>query len=126
VFGWNDGRVGPGLFRLIVASNVGVDINECEALMYEEIDRVKTEGISEEELEKLKVNFKTSFISGRQTVINKAEALHHYVFFHDDIADINRDVDLYMAVTAEDIQRVANKYLVENNRTAVTAMPPSS
>jgi len=36
------------------------------------------------------------------------------------------DIDLYMAVTAEDIKRVANKYLVENNRTAVTALPPSS
>ena len=126
VFGWFDGRIGPGLFRLIVASNVGADINECESLMYEEIERLKTDGVGAEELEKLKINFKTGFISGRQTVINKAEAIHHYMFYHDDISEINSDVDAYMAVTAEDIQRVAKKYLREDNRTAVTALPPSS
>ena len=69
VFGVFDGLIGPGLFRLIVASNVGADINECESLMYEEIERLKTDGVGAEELEKLKINFKTGFISGRQTVI---------------------------------------------------------
>jgi predicted Zn-dependent peptidase len=33
---------------------------------------------------------------------------------------------MYMEVTADDIQRVAKKYLTEDNRTAVTAIPPSS
>jgi predicted Zn-dependent peptidase len=126
VFGYMDSRLGPGLFKVIVASNAGVDIAECERLAYEEIERVKKEGISEDELQKLKVSFKSDFISGRQTVLNKAEALHHYIRFHGDVGDINRDLDRYLAVTAEDIQRVANKYLNENNRTAVTAMPPSS
>jgi len=126
VFGFTDSRMSVGLFRLIVAANAGADINDCEALMYEEITRVQTDGLSDEELEKLKVSFRTGFISGRQTVINKAEALQHYVLFHEDIADINLDLDKYMAVTSEDIQRVAKKYLTENNRIVVTAMPPSS
>jgi len=126
VFGWTDGRIGPGLFRVIAAANAGADINDCEILTYDEIERVKTEGISDEELQKLKVNFKTSFITGRQTVLNKAESIHHYVFFHDDLSEINTDIDAYMAVTADDIQRVANKYLTEDNRTVVFAVPPSS
>jgi len=126
VFGFNDSRMGVGMFRLIVAANAGVDIKTCENMMYEEIAKVQNEGISDDELEKLKIGFRTGFISGRQTVLNKAEALHHYALFHDDIADINEDLDRYMAVTSEDIQRVAKKYLVENNRTVVTAMPPSS
>jgi predicted Zn-dependent peptidase len=126
VFGFTDSRMNVGLFRVIVAANAGVDINTCEALMWEEIARVAEAGISDEELEKLKINFRTGFISGRQTVINKAEAIHHYALFHDDVADINKDLDKYMAVTSEDIQRVAQKYLVENNRVIVVAMPPSS
>ena len=126
VFGWTDGRTGPGLFRVIAAANAGAEISDCERLMYEEIERVKTDGVGDEELNKLKVNFKTGFISGRQTVLNKAEAIHHYVFYHEDISEINSDMDAYMAVTADDIQRVAKKYLREDNRTAVTAMPPSS
>jgi predicted Zn-dependent peptidase len=126
VFGFMDSRLGPGLFRLIVAANAGVDIDECERLLYDEIDRMMAEGISEDELKKVKVQFKSDFIGGRQTVLNKAEALHHYIRFHGNVADINTDLDLYMAVTADDIQRVAKKYLVQENRTAVTAMPPSS
>lgn len=126
VFGYMDGRMGPGLFKVIVAANAGVDIAECERMVYEEVERVKNDGITPEELEKLKVSFKSGFISGRQTVLNKAEALHHYILFHGNVADINSDLDRYLAVTAEDIQRVANKYLTDDNRTAVTAMPPSS
>lgn len=126
VFGYVDGRIGPGLLKVIVASNAGVDINDCEKMAYEEIERVKNEGISDEELTKLKIAFKSDFIAGRQTVMSKAEAIHHYIRFHHDVSEINTDLDRYLSVTAEDIQRVAKKYLTENNRTVVTAMPPSS
>ncbi len=126
VFGFLDSRLGPSLFRVIVASNAGVDIGVCERMVYEEIDRVKNEGISDDELEKARVNFKTNFIEGRQTVMRKAESIQHYIRFHNDLARINTDLDVYLAVTAEDIQRVARKYLNENNRTVVVAQPPSS
>jgi len=126
VFGFVDGRLGPGLFRLIAASNAGVDIAECERMMYEEIDRVANEGITAAEMEKLKISFKSDYVSNRQTVINKAEELHHYLLFHGDPGVINTELDDYMAVTMEDIQRVAKKYLTKNNRTVVTAVPPTS
>jgi predicted Zn-dependent peptidase len=126
VFGYMDSRLGPGLFKIIVASNAGVDIGDCERMVYEEVERIQNEGISDDELNKLKVSFKSDFVRGRQTVLNKAEALHHYILFHDNVADINSDLDRYLAVTADDIQRVAKKYLTQDNRTAVTAMPPSS
>jgi predicted Zn-dependent peptidase len=125
VFGFVDGRLGPSLFRLIAASNAGVDISVCEELMQEEIERIQKEGITEEELEKVKIQFKSDFISGRQTVMNKAEAIHHYVFFHDDLSEINTDLDRYLEVTTDDIKRVANKYLGKANRTVVVAQPPT-
>jgi predicted Zn-dependent peptidase len=125
VFGFHDGRLGPSLFRLIGAANAGVDIDVVEGLMQEEIEKVQTEGISEEELEKVKIQWKKNFITGRQTCMQKAEALQHYALFHDDLAEINSDIDRYMAVTTEDIQRVANEYLQVGNRTVVIAAPPS-
>jgi zinc protease len=125
VFGFVDSRLGPSLFRFIAASNAGVDIQVCEDLMQEEIEKVQEEGVSQEELEKAKVQLKKSFISGRQTCMQKAEALQHYAFFHDDLSEINTDLDLYMKVTTDDIKRVANKYLQLENRTVVIAAPPS-
>ncbi len=126
VFGFMDSRMNVGLFRVIVAANAGVDVSDCATMLFEEIERVRNDGITPEEMTKLKVSFKSNFISGRQTVLSKAESLHHYIRFHGDVAAINLDLDLYLSVTAEDIQRVANKYLTEDNRTVVTAMPPSS
>ena len=55
--------------------------------------------------------------------MQKAEALQHYAYYHDDLEEINSDIDLYMAVTMEDIMRVAAKYFVKNNRTVVIANP---
>jgi len=125
-FGFVDGRLGPGQFRLIVASNTGVDIGTCEQLMDEEIEKIKAQGISKEELEKVKTKFKSGFINQRQTVMQKAEEIHHYIRFHKDLAEINTDLDAALAVTAEDIQRVAKTYLNKENRTVVVAQPPKS
>ncbi|MEJ2722605.1 MAG: insulinase family protein, partial [bacterium] len=125
VFGGVDSRKGPGLFRFISASNVGVDIGKCEELMYDEIDKVRNGGIAADELEKAKVQFKSGFIMGRQTVLNKAETIHKYIYFNKDLAEINTDLEKYMSVTPDDIKRVANDYLVEKNRTVVIANPAS-
>jgi predicted Zn-dependent peptidase len=126
VFGFIDGRMGPSQFRIITASNAGVDIGTCEKLMDEEIERIKSSGITPEELEKARTKFKSNFINGRETVMDKAEQIHHYIRFHDNLAEINTDMDGYLAVTAEDIQRVAQKYLRTDNRTVVIAAPPQS
>jgi predicted Zn-dependent peptidase len=122
-FGGVDSRKGPSVFRFIAAANVGIDIGESEVLIYEELDRVKAEGISEEELEKAKIQFKSGFIMGRETAMNKAEVIQHYAFYHDDLSGINTDLDNYMAVTREDVVRVAKKYFVEASRTVVIANP---
>lgn len=126
VFGFVDGRKGPGQFRVIAASNAGVDIETCEKLMDEEIEKIKTTGITADELDKVKTQFKSDFIGQRQTVMNKAEEIHHYIWFHDDLTVINTELDTYMKVTADDIKRVANKYLRSDNRTMVVAAPPKN
>ncbi len=125
VFGWVDGRLGSSLFRVIAASNAGVDIETCESLVLEEIEKIRTNGITEDELQKAKIQFKAGFIQDRQTVLSKAESIHHYILFHDDLSYINKELDAYMAVTVADIQAVAKKYLSKDNSTVVVAMPPA-
>ena len=121
---------GPGLLTLEMADPVGptgqilgVDISECERLIFEELEKLKVEGIAGKELEKAKIQFKTDFILGRETVMDKAEAIQHYVYYHENLEDINTELENYMAVTTEDIMRVAKKYFVDTNRTVVIANP---
>jgi predicted Zn-dependent peptidase len=125
VFGGADSRKGPSVFKFVAAANVGLDIGDCEKLIYEELDRLVSEGISAEELDKAKIQFKSGFIMGRETAMDKAEAIQHYAFYHDDLSGVNTDLDKYMAVTKEDIMRVANKYFAAENRTVVIANPAS-
>lgn len=125
VFGGADSRRGPSVFRFIAIANVGSNIEASETLIYEELDQVKAQGVTEDELAKAKIQFKTNYIMSRETAMDKAEAIQHYAFYHDDLSGLNSDLDRYMAVSADDIQRVANKYFVEENRTVVIAEPAS-
>lgn len=126
VFGFVDGRLGPGELRVIAAANAGVDIATCQKLMDEEINKVITKGVTKEELDRAKMKIRSNFVTQRQTVMAKAEEIHHYIRYHKDLSEINTDLDSYLSVTPEDIQRVAKTYLGTANRTLVIAQPPKS
>jgi zinc protease len=100
-----------------------VEIEQIELLINEEVERLQEEGVTERELQKAKNQFRTSQIMGRQTVFAKTQELQHYRFFHNDVAEINTDLDRYNEVTVEEIMRVARDYLVSVNRTVVIAVP---
>jgi predicted Zn-dependent peptidase len=123
VFSTLDSRVGPGLFWFAALPNQGVDIEQIEALINEEIDKLKNEGVSYRELQKAKNQLRTGQIMSRQTVFSKTQEIQHYRLYHGDAATINADIDKYMSVTIEDIRRVAQKYLVPVNRSVVIAAP---
>ena len=101
----------------------GVDPTRVEQLLWEEVDKIKAQGVSAEELNKAKRQFIAGQIMGRQMVLSKAEAIQHARFMHNDIESVNTDLDKYNAVTLDDIKRVAAKYLVPANRTVVTVVP---
>jgi zinc protease len=101
----------------------GVDPARVEQLLWEEVDKIKAQGVSAEELNKAKRQFIAGQIMSRQMVLSKAEAIQHARFMHNDIESVNTDLDKYNAVTLDDIKRVAAKYLVPANRTVVTVVP---
>ncbi|HEY8468358.1 MAG TPA: pitrilysin family protein [Longimicrobiales bacterium] len=116
-------RQGPGSFLFYALPNQGVGLERLEALIAEEIEKLTRDGVTERELQKAKNQLRADQIMGRQTVFAKTEALQHYRRYHGDPAEVNRDLDRYMAVTADDIRAVARKYLTEANRTVMTVVP---
>jgi len=123
VFVYLDSRVGPGLLVVQAIPNQGVELARIEALVWEELEKVKTGGVTARELEKAKNQIRASQILGRQTVFGKSQAFHHYRLYHGATAEIDTDLDHYAAVTAEEIQRVARTYLVPANRTVLHVRP---
>ena len=106
----------PGLTMAFALANMGVDPSEVEAAMHVEIERLKNELITDQELQKLQNQIENGFISSNASVAGIAESLANYHMYFGDAQLINNEVDRYNAVTAEDIRAAARKYYTPENR----------
>ena len=107
----------------LAVANQGVDAGKLDSLLARQMDSLRTTLVTAQELQKAKTMFRAGFIRERETTSGRAEALHHYDRFHASLADINTDLDRYLAVTADDIRRVAGKYLDLANLVDVIVLP---
>ena len=88
-----------------------------------EVDRLKTEPITGEELTRAKRQFARDYILGRETIQQKALHLAHAVVLHNDITTADGEFDLFQKVTVEDVQRVARTYFKPETRLLITILP---
>jgi zinc protease len=97
-------------------------VSEVEKSFNQEIERLQKEPVGEQELEKAKNQLEASFIFGQDSIFNQAMLLAHH-----EIAISWKMIDDYIPsirkVTPEDIQRVAKKYLIQDNRTVGILIP---
>jgi len=119
-------RDGPGIFMVFALTNQGVEPSTLERLVDEEIARIRDGGVTEEELEKAKNRYRANTVRGRQSMMGRAEALQWHNHFLGDPGAIRTEMDRYMAVTRDDIRRVAGQYLTEQNRAVIVAMPATA
>ncbi len=114
-----------GLFLAFAVCNMGVEINSVESLMDEEIKKVQDQLIDEKEFQKLQNQMENDFVSGNSRVGGIAENLANYYVYFGDTNLINTELERFMKVTREDIQRVAKQYLVKDNRVVLHYLPKS-
>ena len=112
-------RNGPGVFVAYGIVNQGVSANRMDSLIGIQLDSIRANGITPAELDKAKNVLRSGFIVNRETTLGKAEELHHYLTFHSSIDEINTDLDRLLAVTSDDVKRVASTYLAPGNLTLV-------
>jgi zinc protease len=112
----------PNLFTLSADLLPGKEVSEVEKAFDQEIERLQREPVGEQELKKVKNQIEASFIFGQDSIFNQARLLAHH-----EIALNWKAIDDYLPsiqkVTPEDIQRVAKKYLVQDNRTVGILIP---
>ncbi len=114
--GW-PGNKYPSLAVVFVYPAPGKTNAECENVVYEEIEKLKTELISQKAIEEVKARAMSSFIKGLKDNSGLAQQLATYQQLWGDWRQLFRELDRINKVTPEDLQRVAKKYLVESNRT---------
>jgi len=113
----------PNLFYAVAIVQPGRQPAEVQQALQAELDRIKTEGVTAEELNRAKRQFARDYILGRETVQQKALHLAHAVVIHDDITTADGEFDLFQNVTLDDVQRVARTYFTPESRMLLTIMP---
>jgi len=116
-------RNGPGILAAYGIVNQGVSADRLDSLLSLQLDSIRANGITADELDKAKNVLRAGFIDNRETTLGKAEELHHYLTFHSSIDEINTDLDKLLAVTSDDVKRVANTYLAPANLTLLIVRP---
>lgn len=102
------------------------DVSDLEDGIFEEIEKVIENGVTEDELEKAKNIQEASSIPANKNTLSKAMSLARYWAYYDDPGMINSEIDNYLDVTLDDIKRVAKKYLGTDKRVILTYMPAES
>ena len=116
-------RRGPGVALVFGIVNQGVSVDRLDTLLAAQIEEIRARGVTPEELSKAKNTVRSAFVSNRQTTFGLAEEIHHYLMFHDSLAEINTDLDRFNAVTSDDVRRVALAYLDPANAVTVIVRP---
>ncbi len=123
VFGFMDEKRGTGAFYTSATLRPNSKTEDVEAAIYAEIERLKKEPIADWELQKAKNTTRRNIINSLQSSLSRAITMGQYAVYYNEPGLINTRLDKVAAVTKEDVQRVANKYLADTNRTVVVTMP---
>jgi zinc protease len=107
----------PGLFGFYAITSKGINEADVEKAIYDEIEKIRKDGINENELQKVKNQKLMEFYSQVETINGKSNNIGSYEVFFGDYRKMFDAPALYNKVTADDIKRVANKYFTKSNRT---------
>jgi len=107
----------PTIFYFFATPMPGHTTKEVGDAIHAEIERLKKEDITDDELKMVKTRAKANLIRGLDSNEGLAQDLAIYQTYYGDWRELFRTVDRINAVTKADIKRVANQVFVTTNRT---------
>ncbi len=108
------GSIDEGLFVISGKLNDGVDFETFDQALWEVLEAFKNSPISNDDLSKLKIKFRTAKEFQEQGLLNRAMNLCYFELL-GDANGINEEQAIYEAIQAKDIQQVAQEILHPNN-----------
>jgi zinc protease len=111
-----------GQFSVTSTARPGKSLDEIEKEINAEIERIKKEPPTAEELSRALNVIESQTVFGMQTVLGKADQMNSYATFQGKPDLFQSDLDRYSKVTPADISRVANTYL-NGNRLVMSIVP---
>jgi len=102
------------------------DLSALEKLLYEEIARIQKTSVEDSELNKIRMQLRRQRAQQLYSTRSRANSLGHFAVYYDDPALINKVWGIYEQITKADIQRVAQRYFTDSNRSVVTTLPKTA
>lgn len=103
------------IFMVVATAKPGKNIIDLKNIIFDEIQKLQTEGVSERELLKSKNGIKTNFIYALQQIDNLADHLNSYNYFFNEPNSFLKDLNRYERIDNDTIKKAANKYLTNSN-----------
>lgn len=124
-------RRGPSQINFFVLYKPDQNKERIRKILLEEINKLKTGLVSEVELQKAKNLILSMYFSSgshysMQKSLGRAETVAQYASFYGDPGLFDKDLATYLAITPEDVQRVAKSVFSENGVTIVDVTPDAS
>ena len=116
-------RRGPGLFNVVAIPRPGVKIEDVEKALDDEIEGVKKDGVTQQEMDKVHTQLLRQAIQTRSSMLGIANQLGTATIFYNDPNLINTSYGKLIAVTADQVKQAAQKYLVPAHRSVVITLP---
>ncbi len=118
IYAYNMENKDPGIYLFMAVCNPGVKAEDVEKELLTQIELVKNKGVTQEELDKVKLNTKSDFIFSMENSSSLVSLYGGYLARGDikPLLEYEKNLD---AVTTKDIKEVANKYFTKKNSTTV-------
>ncbi len=114
-----------GLFGFFAVPAPGHGNAELRTAIHKEIDKLRTEDVSDAELQMFKTRTRASLLRGLDEDQGIAEQLATYQLRYGDWHELFRQLDQVDKVSKADIRRIANKVFTSANRTYAQIDPPA-
>ena len=116
-------QVDNSQFYLWAAARPSVDIDSVESAMLEVVERVKSNGVTPKELDRAKAQAESESVGRLKKAHGIAGLLGWSLMYHGDWRPALTELDRLRAVSAADVQRVAQNYLSKDRITVVKLLP---
>ena len=121
--GYDNTARGPVLFMLEGTPAAGKTVAELEEALRGEVRRIATEGISEDELKRVKAQVVAAQVYKRDSIFGQAMEIAQFEMSGLSHKQIDRALEKIRAVTAEQVKSVAAKYFGDDTLTVATLTP---
>ncbi len=126
VMAYNNSAEISGSFTIVATAKPGISLKQIEEAIYSEIAKIKTEGITQRELDRSKNELEASFIYRLQSVGGfggKTDQLNRYNIFLGDPGYFNKDLERYRKIKIDDVKAAATKFLKQTGKVVLSVVP---